>query len=480
MHLKPRTRFAPFLMFLALVAQPAAAQLEAALGSQADSASTATDAEQAGADQVISDRQDAGADERMAMRIRGIFSELPAFSDVKVTVRQGVVTLTGTVPENSDIARAEAIAGRVSGVVTVDSALQRDLSIAAGADTLGSLQEQFRQFALILPLVGIALAVAFGIGLLGYALAGLTAVWHRIAPNSFLAELIASAIRFAFVVAGLIVALNLVGAETLLGAVLGGAGLVGLALGFALRDTIENYVASLMLSVRQPFLPNDHVVIDSYEGRVIRLTSRATILMTLDGNHLRIPNSQVFKAVILNYTRNPQRRFQFDLGVDADDDALAARRLGRETLAGLAFVLDDPAPDARILEVGDSNVVIRFLGWIDQEQSDWFKAQSLAIIAVKTALEDAGFGLPEPIYRLRFDPRSAALPYSGAAQTSEASSPDEAGEARSRGEKGAPARVAPGAEDVRPADGIRDMIEAERAASGSGKADLLDEGRPVE
>ena len=464
------------LLLLGLAPAPAFGQLEAALGSQQQGAGAEDAADQrgqAGDGPVIADRQDAGADARMAMRIRGIFSELPAFRDVKVTVRQGVVTLSGTVPESSDIARAEGIARRVSGVVTVDSALRRDLSISAGADTLGSLQDRLRQFVQFLPLFGVAIAVVFGIGLAGYALAGLTGVWHRLAPNSFLAELIASAIRFVFVVAGLVVGLNLMGAETLLGAVLGGAGLIGLALGFALRDTIENYVASLMLSVRQPFLPNDHVVIDGHEGRVIRLTSRATILMTLEGNHLRVPNSQVFKSVILNYTRNPQRRFQFDLGVDADDDALAARRLGRETLAGLAFVLDDPGPEARVQEVGDSNVVIRFLGWIDQQQTDWFKARSLAIIAVKAALEDAGFGLPEPIYRLRFDPRSA-MPQL----------PGDAGQERSPAP--APVRAAPGprephgAEDVRPTDEIRDMVEAERAAASAGKADLLDTTRPVE
>src|SRR5690606_23177807 len=103
-------------------------------------------------------------------------------------------------------------------------------------------------------------------------------------PNVFLAELAAGAIRFVFVVTGLVVALDLLGAGALLGAVLGGAGVIGIALGFAMRDTIENYVASLMLSLRQPFRANDHVRIEQMEGRVVRLTSRATVLMTLDGN----------------------------------------------------------------------------------------------------------------------------------------------------------------------------------------------------
>ena len=424
--------------------------------------------------QQIDDTIDEGADDRIAERIRGIFAELPAFSEVEVSVRQGVVSLGGTVPRQEDIARAEAIAGRVSGVVTVENDLQRDLSISSQGEGLSSLADRWSGFVAMLPLIALALAVWGVIALVGYIIAGLGVLWHKLAPNSFLAELIASAIRFAFIVGGLVVALDMVGAGALLGAVLGGAGVIGLALGFALRDTIENYVASLVLSLRRPFRANDWVQIDQLEGRVIRLTSRATILMTLDGNHLRIPNSQVFKAVITNFTRNPNRRFEFDLGVDADDDARAARQLGRDTLAALDFVLDDPPAEARIIEVGDSNVVIRFLGWIDQTKTDWWKAQSQAIPAVKDALEEAGFGLPEPIYRLRFDPRSATLPFENRAEGTSEKEQQAAKKVRQ-------VSAAPPEEDVRPVDEIVEMVEQERRqAGGEQDKDLLDRSRPVE
>lgn len=272
-------------------------------------------------------------------------------------------------------------------------------------------------------------------------------------------------------VGGIVVALNMLGAGTLMGAVLGGAGVVGIALGFAMRDTVENYVASLMLSLRQPFRPNDWVVIDDHEGRVIRLTSRATILMTLDGNHLRIPNSAVFKAVILNYTRNPRRRFDFTLGIDADDDPTAARHLGVEILKGLDFVLTEPEPQARVEDVGDSNVVIRFLGWIDQGATDFYKARSRAIPAVKQALEQAGFALPEPIHRLRFD-SGAQLPVEGL-------------DAAVRSQKEPrPARKQPAAAtseqlDTAPETAVEDMVDKERSVTPDDK-DLLDPSRPVE
>ena len=445
---------------------------------------------------TIDASQDENEDMRIAGRIAGIFSEIPVLADVSAEVEEGVVTLSGTVGSADAQERAEAIAARVDGVVTVENLIERDVSVGGGLG-LGGLGEQVREIVRMLPLVGMAVLVALFIAGLGYAIASLTGIWHRLAPNGFLAELIASAIRFAFVIGGIIAALDMVGAGTLLGAVLGGAGVIGIALGFAMRDTIENYVASLMLSLRQPFRPNDWVLIDMQEGRVIRLTSRATILMTLDGNHLRIPNSTVFKAVILNYTRNPQRRFEFKLGIDADDDPDAARALGRATLAGLSFVLGEPAPEARVVEVGDSNIVLQFLGWIDQRKTDWFKANSLAIARVKAALEDAGFALPEPIYRLRFDQRTMPLPLDtrsgGSGEHGElgfAGQPEpHVGGNRAvtkdrlpsdeRARAGSGSSLPKEAEDLAPENEIVRMVDDERAA-GLGERDLLDHERPVE
>lgn len=459
----------PFLLLACALALAPLAPARALLPSAEPAAP-----ETAASEPAIDAEQAAGADERIAGRIRGIFSELPALSGIEVSVSEGVVTLSGTVADTEDRARAEAIAGRVSGVVTVENGIERDTSVGGATAGVRKVTAEFAAFAAMLPLIGAALLVWLVIGLAGYLIAGIGALWHRLAPNSFLAELIASAIRFAFVVGGLVVALNMLGAGALMGAVLGGAGVIGIALGFAMRDTIENYVASLMLSLRQPFRANDHVVIDSYEGRVIRLTSRATILMTLDGNHLRIPNSTVFKAVILNYTTNPQRRFDFVLGIDADDDPTAARRLGRETLAGLDFVLDQPAPEARIEEVGDSNIVIRFLGWIDQGQADWYKAKSRAIAAVKTALESAGFAIPEPIYRLRFDARTTPLPFENVAERAPKAESAPAPAA-------SPTAAAGEEEDVAPQNEVATMVEREREAGGGKRdQDLLDSSRPVE
>ena len=407
-------------------------------------------------------------DRAIARRLRGIFQEIEGMEQVAVAVDAGVVRLSGSVADDDSADSAKAIAQRVSGVVTVQTQFERDLSVGGNVEPLvDKLSSSARNFVSALPLIGIALVVAMAVALLGHLLASLTGFWKRATPNIFLAELMAGSIRVAFIFIGIFIGLDILNATALLGAVLGGAGVIGLAIGFALRDTVDNYVSSIMLSIRQPFRANDHVLIGVQEGRVVRLTSRATILLTLDGNHLRIPNATVFKAEILNYTRNPQRRFSFELGVDADDDPAAAIETGLAAINGQDFVLDDPEATAEITEVGDSNILLTFHGWIDQRESDYLKARGAAIRVTKNALEESGFALPEPIYRLRFD-----------------NPPPESLVTRSQDKSGGIARRKPGKAstketlDVSPEDHVEKLVDSERSEKGA--ADLLDDHQPVE
>jgi small-conductance mechanosensitive channel len=133
---------------------------------------------------------------------------------------------------------------------------------------------------------------------------------------------------------------------------------------------------------------------------VVRLTSRATVLLTLEGNHLRIPNAKVFKAVLLNYTRNPMRQFHFEIDVGVTEDLVEAQSRGVETLANMGSVLEEPAPFGLIQELGASSVKIRFHAWVDQSTTDFFKARSEGIRLVKAAFDEADIEMPEPIYRV--------------------------------------------------------------------------------
>lgn len=343
-------------------------------------------------------------DNEIRQRINGIFYEIEGLQHIDVNVSQGVVTLSGETPNEKKAQQAINLTNRLTDVVTVEDRIDRTLDVQDNVSTVfQGLKVQTKKLIKALPLLLVGI-VLFGIvAWFGSWISNQQKIWQRLTPNPFVAELLSQTIKVIFIIFGLIMALSLMGAETILGTLLGGAGVIGIAVGFAVKDTIENYIASLMLSIRQPFRARDHIAINGQEGIVVRLTSRATILMTMDGNQLRIPNAEVFKGTILNYTKNPERRFTFELGVDGNDDPLAAIKVGLDAICALDFVLDKPKAVGIITEVGDSNIILQFQIWVNQSETDFFKARSIAIRETKHALENHGFSLPEPIYRLRFN-----------------------------------------------------------------------------
>lgn len=281
--------------------------------------------------------------------------------------------------------------------------------------------------------------------------------------NPFLQDLVRTTVRWLVMLAGLVIALEILGATKLVGAVLGTAGVLGVALGFAFKDILENYLAGVLMSLRQPFAPRDHVVIDGNEGIVTALTSRATILMTCQGNHLRLPNALVFRSVILNYTRNPLRRLEFDVGIGTGEDLLQAQRIGLDALRSVPGVAHTPPVRALVMDLADSSVQVRFLAWMDQGTHEFLLVRSEAIRIVKEALDAAGVDLPDPIYQIR-------MPAHG--QDEAAPRPPSPGERVAR-PPGAGATI-----DTRRTTDLVGQIDADRREAGS--ADLLRPGAPRE
>ncbi|WP_447528463.1 mechanosensitive ion channel domain-containing protein [Vreelandella sp. TE19] len=420
-------------------------------------------------------------DEEIRQRISGIFSEIDGLGEVDVSVSQGVVTLAGETANDRKAQQAVGLANRLTDVVTVGDQIERTLDVQDNVATAyQGLRARGQSLLRALPLFLVGFLIFALVAWFGAWLSNRKKLWQRLTPNPFVAELVAQSVKVAFIIVGLIMALSLIGAETIIGTLLGGAGVIGIAIGFAVKDTIENYIASLMLSIRQPFQARDHVVINDREGIVVRLTSRATILMTLEGNQLRIPNAEVFKGIILNYTQNPERRFDFELGVDANDDPLAAIKAGLTALQALAFVLDEPKAVGIITHVGDSNIVLAFQGWVNQSMTDFGKARSIAIRETKHALESQGFSLPEPIYRLCFTPEleraltrvQTGSPQSGTEQEPPAFAANSSGKALPKTAEG---RRQPKAEDLldaRPDEKLIEKVEQE-IAQNSQETDLL-------
>lgn len=356
---------------------------------------------------------DAGAreDQVIQRRLNEIFANIEGLQGVQIQVQAGVVTLSGEVSSGPAREQAIEIAGQVEGVVTVEEDIKATRDVQRRLlPTWKKLARQFDSFLAYLPQLGVAVLL-FG---LFWLLAGWVVRWdglyRRLAPNIFLRDVVRQVIRSLLVLAGAVLALEVVDAGALVGAVLGATGLAGFAVAFAFRDTFENYIASILLSIRQPFEPNDHVLIEGHEGRVIRLTARATILLTLDGNHVRIPNALVFKGILINYSHNPKRRFDFALGVGTDEDLVKVQKQVLDTMAAINGILADPSPQCWIERLGDSSVQLTVSAWVDQRHTDYAKARSESLRLVKQALDEAGITMPEPSYNLRLQEAGKPIP----------------------------------------------------------------------
>ncbi|SDZ13696.1 BON domain-containing protein [Jannaschia faecimaris] len=443
-----------FLFALALLASPALAQ----------------DAAQPSG--PISTLQDSRGDAAIDARIEGIIGALDGYADVDVDVREGIVTFSGEVLNAEAIPRLEELAARVDGVVAIENDVTENTDVVRRLDPVADrFAARSVQFLNYLPLLTIAVVVGLLVVFLGVLLARWEWPWRRLAPNDFIAEIYRTVLRLAFAVAGVVVALDILNATALLTGLLGAAGIVGLAVGFAVRDSVENFIASIMLSLRQPFRPNDFVDIEGSTGSVIRLTSRATILLDPDGNHVRLPNSFVFMAKIINYTRNAQRRFGFVLGIDPAADLSEAKRIGLEALSGLDFVLTEPVPQVWIQDAGDSTVSVEFYGWLDQRDTNFAVARGEAIRFVMATLTQTGIGMPEPGYRLKVE----------GGGVSAADLPDDAGRQQSVATTKPDAPVVPPvleAEAVAADRTIERMVEDERRIEN--EADLLSSAAPRE
>jgi len=346
---------------------------------------------------VSTDR--ASRDERIRSELQAVFDRVPTLSRVDVTVDAGVVRLDGTVLNAEGRDRAAAMAESLDDVIFLDNRIRVSTSIDEQLQpTWSRLRELGYGTLAKLPLLLVAILIIAVASALGSLLARWSGPAFLDTRNPFLQNLIRRFLQSALVVVGFIVALDLLDATALVGAVVGTAGLAGLAIGFAFKDIVENYLAGTILALRQPFSKNDEIAVDAFHGKVVRLTPRETILMTLDGNHVRLPNALIFRSPMVNFTRNPLRQFQFDAGLGMQDDLVHARKVAVDTLLAMDGVLKEPPPQALIMDLGSSSVTMRFLGWTDQRVSETLRVRSEAIRFVKLALDGAGITMPSPEY----------------------------------------------------------------------------------
>lgn len=336
-------------------------------------------------------------DEDISTRLRRILEATEWFQQPEVHVDEGVVFLGGRTGSDQHKEWASRLAGNTQDVVAVVNRIEVieksmwDLSPAfnelkqLGADTVRNS-----------PLIAV--------GLLLLAITWFTAKWssrgasglfRRRFKSQLLASVFARAIALPVFLVGLYLVLKVSGLTRLAMTVLGGTGLVGLIVGFAFRDIAENFLASVLISVQHPFANGDLIEVAAHTGYVQSVNTRSTLLMTLDGNHVQIPNATIYKETITNFTANPNARADFAVGIGYDDSLTHAQSIALSVLQEHPAVVDDPEPLVLVEALGAATVDLRIYFWVDISKYSLIKVRSAVVRLTKRAFEETGISMPD-------------------------------------------------------------------------------------
>lgn len=241
--------------------------------------------------------------------------------------------------------------------------------------------------------IALALAVLFGgLWLSRLLVRVLSRVLDRAGTDPMLRDFLRQVTRGAMMVVVVIAALDQLGVPTT--SLLAALGAAGLAVGLALRDSLSNLAAGVMLILLKPFRAGDVVRIGVETGKVESLRLMHTVLVTADNCELVLPNNRVANEAILNYTARGTRRLELLLGLGYGSDLAAAMSVIRTVLAGDARVLPEPAVEIAIVTLTDTRVEIAVRPWT--RTTDYWPLRSDLLLLLKQQLMAAGFELPLP------------------------------------------------------------------------------------
>lgn len=208
------------------------------------------------------------------------------------------------------------------------------------------------------------------------------------------ADLIARLTAYVLAAFGLVYALEEVGIA--IGPLLGALGIAGIALAFALRDILENFVAGLLLQFRRPFSYGDQIVSGDIEGTVKSIDARSVTVVTPDGETVHIPSSQVITDAIVNHTERGARRTTIPIGVAYGTDLAGAIERFRAAAEEVAGVHADPPVEVLVTGFGDSSIDFFVRVWHEPSIATHWRVQSDVALALDAACRDAAIEIPFP------------------------------------------------------------------------------------
>ena len=336
-------------------------------------------------------------DNEISDRLLTVLLATKWFTSPEVRVEEGVVFLSGMTKTEELKKWAGDLARNTQDVVAVANGIQVSARPIwdfepAYAGMLLLWRDAIRSVPFVLSGL-LILILSAGAGILT------TRFSRKLLPRRVRANLlrntIARALGCLVFLAGVYIVLRVSGLTQLALTVVGGTGLIGLAFGIAFRDITENFLASIFLSMQRPFETGDLIEVSTVTGYVQQLNVRVTILMTLDGNLIQIPNSTVYKSILRNFSTNANRREDFLVGISYDEPISGAQEIALNVLSEHPAVLMDPEPFVLVESLGASTVNLRVYFWLNGHEHSWLKVRSSVIRLVKREFQNRGIAMPD-------------------------------------------------------------------------------------
>lgn len=244
---------------------------------------------------------------------------------------------------------------------------------------------------------GINIAAALAIFIIGRIIArvivkGITKVMKRAEVEPSLRDFLGNILSAIFLVVIVIAALERLGVDTT--SVVAVFAAAGLAVGLALKDSLSNFAAGVMLIMFKPFKVGDVVTAAGSTGKVISVRIFSTIMHTGDNQEITIPNSQVYGGTITNITACDTRRIDLVIGIGYGDDIRKAKQLLEQIVAQQTKILTDPATTILVLELGESSVDLALRPWVKAE--DYWTVRSDLLQTIKETFDNEGISIPFP------------------------------------------------------------------------------------
>ncbi|MFK3976670.1 mechanosensitive ion channel family protein [Shewanella vesiculosa] len=289
-------------------------------------------------------------------------------------------------------------------------------------------------------IVAFLLAMFFGL-LAKYVGRVVRKVLHKALESEQIADLLSSIIKMLVLLTGLFIALEFLGLTGTVTSLLAGAGIIGLALGFAFQDMAENLIAGIAMGIRKPFQIGDVVEAGDVFGTVKTINLRNTLVETFFGQIEVIPNKILFRNVLTNYTVTGVRRIEVPVGISYADDPEKAAGAIEEAINACDFVIKKEQTAVFAKGFADSSINLVVWFWIDYPGDTGFmKARHTAVVEIKKALEKADILIPFPIRTLDFGAKggeklNTLLSETKSEETSEEKSADSQKSSSSENEK---------------------------------------------